>query len=75
MEPRRFEEIPQVIQLLRKRKSVLLNLTMMDPFEAQRIVDFVAGGTYAIDGHQKRVGEMVFLFTPVCVQISKPLSN
>lgn len=69
-EPRSFEEMPQVIQALRERKSVVLNLTIMDPDEAQRAVDFIAGGTYAIDGHQERIGESIFLFTPSCVQVS-----
>lgn len=69
-EPRSFEEMPQVIQSLRERKSVVLNLTIMDPDEAQRAVDFIAGGTYAIDGHQERIGESIFLFTPSCVQVS-----
>lgn len=70
IEPRSFEEMPQVIQALRERKSVVLNLNIMDPDEAQRAVDFVAGGTYAIDGHQERIGESIFLFTPSCVQVS-----
>ena len=70
---RGFEEMPQVIQLLWKRKSVLLNLMMMDIHEAQRAVDFVAGGTYAIDGHQERVGDRVFLFTPTCVLVTTGL--
>lgn len=70
MEPRSFEEMPQAIQALRERKSLVLNLTLMDPDQAQRAVDFVAGGTYAIDGHQERVGESIFLFTPICVQVT-----
>ena len=70
MEPRSFEEMPQAIQALRERKSVVLNLTIMDPDQAA--VDFVAGGTYAIDGHQERIGESIFLFTPNCVQVSTP---
>ena len=53
MEPRSFDEMPQAIQALRERKTVILNLTMMDPDQAQRAVDFIAGGTYAIDGHQE----------------------
>lgn len=73
MEPRAFEEMPQVIQALRERKSVVLNLTMMDPSQAQRAVDFVAGATYTIDGHQERVGDSIFLFTPNCVQVSTQL--
>lgn len=70
MEPRSFEEMPQAIQALRERKSVVLNLTIMDPDQAQRAVDFIAGGTYALDGHQERIGESIFLFTPSCVQVS-----
>jgi cell division inhibitor SepF len=62
LEPRTFEEMPQAIQALRERKSVVLNLTIMDPDQAQRAVDFVAGGTYALDGHQERIGESIFLF-------------
>ncbi|MEM1168719.1 MAG: cell division protein SepF [Cyanobacteria bacterium P01_H01_bin.35] len=69
LEPRTFEEMPQAIRALRERKSVVLNLTIMDPDQAQRAVDFVAGGTYALDGHQERIGESIFLFTPSCVQV------
>ncbi|MEA5534841.1 cell division protein SepF [Crocosphaera sp. XPORK-15E] len=70
VEPHSFDEMPQVIETLRERKSVVLNLNAMEPDEAQRAVDFVAGGTYAIDGHQERIGESIFLFTPNCVKVS-----
>ncbi|MEO0834974.1 MAG: cell division protein SepF [Cyanobacteria bacterium J06642_3] len=70
IEPHSFEEMPQVILALRERKSVVLNLNIMNPEEAQRAVDFIAGGTYAMDGHQERVGESIFLFTPSSVKVS-----
>lgn len=70
LQPRSFEEIPQAVKLLRERKSVVLNMMLMDPDQAQRSVDFVAGGVFAIDGHQERLGENIFLFTPNVVQIS-----
>jgi cell division inhibitor SepF len=70
IEPQSFDEMPQVIQTLRDRRSVVLNLNNMAPEEAQRAVDFVAGGTYAMDGHQERIGESIFLFTPSCVKVS-----
>jgi cell division inhibitor SepF len=70
MEPRSFDEMPRAIQALRDRKTVILNLTMMEPDQAQRAVDFVAGGTFAIDGHQERVGESIFLFAPSCVTVT-----
>jgi len=69
-EPYSFEKMPEVIEALRERKTVVLNLNMMEPDDAQRAVDFVAGGTYAIDGHQERVGESIFLFTPNSVNVT-----
>jgi cell division inhibitor SepF len=70
LQPRSFEEIPQAVRILRERKSVILNMLHMNPEEAQRSVDFVAGGVFAIDGHQERLGENIFLFTPNVVQIT-----
>jgi cell division inhibitor SepF len=62
--------MPKAIQALRERKTIIINLTMMEPDQAQRAVDFVAGGTFAIDGHQERVGESIFLFAPSCVTVT-----
>ncbi len=75
MEPRSFDEMPRAIQALRERKTVILNLTMMEPDQAQRAVDFVAGGTFAIDGHQERIGESIFLFAPSCVSVTTALGE
>ncbi|MFM7314342.1 MAG: cell division protein SepF [Cyanobium sp.] len=75
MEPRSFDEMPRAIQALRERKTVILNLTMMEPDQAQRAVDFVAGGTFAIDGHQERMGESIFLFAPSCVTVTTASSE
>lgn len=72
--PRSFEEMPHVITALKERKSVVLNLTMMEQQEAQRSVDFIAGATFTIDGQQERIGESIFLFTPSCVQVSTNLA-
>ena len=70
IEPESFDDMPRVIDALRDRKSVVLNLEKMEPEKAQRSVDFVAGGTYAMDGHYERVGDNIFLFTPSCVTVS-----
>lgn len=70
MEPRSFDEMIRAIQALRDRKTVIINLSMMEPDQAQRAVDFVAGGTFALDGHQERVGDSIFLFAPSCVTVS-----
>lgn len=68
--PHSPNDIPQVIQTLREQRCVILNLNVMEPEEAQRALDFVAGGTFAIDGVQERIGESIFLFTPRSVKVS-----
>lgn len=70
MQPRSFEEIPDAVTALRERKAVILNLNYIDVEQAQRCADYVAGGAFAIDGHQQQIGENVFLFTPNFVQIT-----
>lgn len=70
IEPRQFEESIEIVEHLRGRKSVLLNLHMLDNEQSQRVVDFLSGATWAIDGHQQRIGDGVFLFAPASVTIS-----
>jgi len=70
VEPRQFEESVEIVDHLRNRKSVLLNLHMLDNEQSQRVVDFLSGATWAIDGHQQRIGDGVFLFAPASVTIS-----
>jgi cell division inhibitor SepF len=48
---------------------------MLDNEQSQRVVDFLSGATHAIDGHQQRIGEGVFLFAPANVMISSESSS
>ena len=43
---------------------------MLEPKIAQKSVNFVAGGTYALEGHQERVGESIYLLTPCDVDVA-----
>ena len=70
MEPHSFEELSQAILALRERKVVVLNMTIFDSEQAQRAIDFVAGATYAIDGHPQLISERVFLFAPSGVHVN-----
>ncbi len=69
MTPTRFEEAPLALQAVQQLKTVVLHLGAMDSDEAQRVIDFVSGGVYAIDGQSERLGETVFLFAPALVTI------
>lgn len=69
-EPKNFEESLEVVNNLRARKSIILNLHLLDAEQSQRVVDFVSGATHALDGNQQRIGEGVFIFTPYNVSIA-----
>ena len=64
IEPRSFDEALDIVEQLRCRRSVVLNLHYLDAEQSQRVVDFLSGATHALDGHQQRVGQGVFVFAP-----------
>ena len=70
IEPKSFEDSLEVVNNLRTRKSLILNLHLLDAEQSQRVVDFISGATHAIDGHQQKVGEGVFVFTPNNINIA-----
>lgn len=70
IEPQGFEEALDIVEHLRSKKSIILNLHLLDTAQSQRVVDFLAGATHALDGHQHRIGDGVFLFTPNHVMIT-----
>jgi cell division inhibitor SepF len=70
LQPQSFDEMPDAVAALRERRSVILDLTMIDAEHAQRCADYVAGGAFAMDGHYRQLGAGVFLFTPNSVYIS-----
>ena len=70
LEPTSFSQAHDVIQYLKKGSSIVLNLCKLDAEQSQRLIDFVCGGIYALDGSQKRVGEGVFLLVPNSMNIN-----
>ena len=64
IEPRAFDEALEIVEELRCRRSIVLNLQYLDTEQSQRVVDFLSGATHALDGHQQRVGQGVFIFAP-----------
>jgi cell division inhibitor SepF len=70
IEPKSFDEALAILDNLRSRKAVILNLMGLSPDQSQRLVDFVSGACHALDGHQEKIGESIFLFTPSNVVIN-----
>lgn len=75
IEPSDFSEAVDIIQYLKRGASIVLNLANLAESESQRLLDFVCGGVFALDGSQKRVGEGVFLLVPNSVSISAAVTG
>ena len=70
VEPRSFGEAAQIVQHLKERKTIVLNLHLLDKEQSQRTIDFVCGAAHALNGKPQKVGDMVFVFTPNNVTLS-----
>ncbi|MGQ9525947.1 MAG: cell division protein SepF [Armatimonadota bacterium] len=68
--PRTLNDAQAAADELKQRRPVILNLEQTDREVAHRLVDFISGVTYALDGYYQRVGKNVFLFTPSHISIS-----
>jgi len=70
MEPTSFEEAQNIADQLKSRRPVIVNLENAEKMLAKRIVDFISGTTYALNGNMQKVGNGIFLFVPTNVDIS-----
>ncbi|MBI4278391.1 MAG: cell division protein SepF [Armatimonadetes bacterium] len=68
--PQAYEEASAAADYLKARRPLVVNLQDAQGDASRRIVDFLSGVTYALDGHLYRVGEEIFLFTPSNVLIT-----
>ncbi|MBQ1615399.1 MAG: cell division protein SepF [Selenomonas sp.] len=70
IEPKTFDDAQQVANNLREKKPVVINFEKTEAEDAKRIIDFISGTTYALNGEIKKVGHNVFLCAPSNVNVS-----
>ena len=59
-----FDDAAKAADELRKRKAVILNMENVDKSLTRRVVDFLSGSVYALDGSVKKVAQATYLFCP-----------
>ncbi|MGQ9511611.1 cell division protein SepF [Thermodesulfitimonas sp.] len=69
-EPRSFDDTQEIVDHLRNRRPVVVNLERVETELARRVVDFVSGAAYALSGSVQKVGAGIFLFAPNNVDIT-----
>jgi len=68
--PREFEEAQAIVDHIKNRKPVLVNLEEAEAEAARRIIDFISGATYAVDGNMQKVSQQIFVFAPLQVEVN-----
>lgn len=71
-QPLSFEEALEIVEALRSRNATTISLDKLPKADANRLIDFVAGASAALDGDFHKMTEQVFLFCPANIRIIGP---
>lgn len=69
IQPETFEEARDIANHLKSKKPVVMNLESVDRDVQRRIVDFLSGAVFALDGNIQKVSNGIFLIAPYNVGI------
>lgn len=75
VEPRAFSESQQIADNLKRKNSVVVNLKRVTNDQAKRIIDFLSGTLYAINGDMQKLGNGIYLCTPKNVDVEGRISD
>ena len=73
--PGSFNDTSKAADDLRSKKAVIVNMENVDKAMARRVVDFLSGCAYALDGKVKKIAQSTYLFCPHGMNIVGDLEN
>ncbi|HSH36241.1 cell division protein SepF [Schnuerera sp.] len=68
-EPLNYEDAPKIVDDLKMRKTVVVNLEQLEPGIKRQIFDFINGGLYSLEGSIQKVTTDIFVLAPNNVEI------
>ena len=74
-QPTTFEQSDEICAFLKERKSIIVNLEYVNKDVARRIVDFISGGVYALDGYIQKISNSIFLVAPSNYEITNEMAR
>ena len=74
-QPTTFEQSEEICSFLKEKKSVIVNLEYVNKDVARRIVDFISGGVYALDGYIQKISNSIFLVAPSNYEITNEMAR
>jgi cell division inhibitor SepF len=70
IEPQGFDESPRLVDSLKAKKPVIINLENLETDVARKIFDFMSGATYALNGNVQKIANNIFVFAPENVDVA-----
>ena len=74
-QPTTFEQSDEICSFIKEKKSVIVNLEYVNKDVARRIVDFISGGVYALDGYIQKISNSIFLVAPSNYEITNEMAR
>ena len=74
-QPTTFEQSVTICDLLKEKKSIIVNLEYVSKDVARRIVDVISGAVHALDGHIQKVSNAIFLIAPYNYDITNEMAR
>ena len=75
IKPQEFNEAQIVADFLKEGKTIVVNLEGIEISQAQRIIDFIGGASFAVDGSLKAISNNIFIVAPVNIEVSGDLRD
>ena len=69
-EPRAYSETQEIAIYLKQKRAAVVNLHRLQKEQSKRVVDFLSGVIFAIEGDIQRIGPRIFLCTPKNIGVS-----
>ena len=74
-DPSVFSDVKNIGKMILNGRAVIVNFRKMDENQIHRVIDFLSGLIFAVNGDMQRIGEKIFLCTPKNFKIEGDLSN
>lgn len=74
-QPTTFEQAANICDLLKQKKSIVVNLEYVNKDVARRIIDVVSGAVHALDGHMQKISNSIVLIAPFNYDIENEMAR
>ena len=75
IKPQEFNEAQIVADFLKEGKTIVVNLEGIEISQAQRIIDFIGGASFAVYGSLKAISNNIFIVAPGNIEVSGDLRD